>query len=91
MCVYYYYYYYYSDPTITSDPLHSLWERPKIENLIFFFLPWSKCIHCNLKGIFMFKLKLDVTYRPHGHVLSLKWLFLVKNGNFFTFDYTVGM
>ena len=53
----------------------------------FLLLPWSKCIHSNLKGsIITFKLNLDVIYRPHGHVLSLKWLFLIKNGNFFTFD-----
>ena len=30
----------------------------------------------------MFKQKLDVIYRPHGCVLSFKWLFLVQNGNF---------
>ena len=33
----------------------------------------------------MFKQKIDMIYRPHGCILSLKWLFLVKNGNFFTF------
>ena len=33
----------------------------------------------------MFKQKLNVIYRPHGRILSLKWLFLVKYGNFFTF------
>ena len=37
------------------------------------FLPWS------------LKQKLDVIYWPYGRVLSLKWLFLVRNGNFFTF------
>ena len=74
-----------SDPTFTSDPLHILWESQKLEIWIL-FLPWSKCIHSNLKGIIItFKQKLNVIYRPHGHVLSLKWLFLIKNGNFFTF------
>ena len=28
---------------------------------------------------------MDVIYRPHSRLLSLKWLFLVKNGSFFTF------
>ena len=74
-----------SDPTITSDPLHGLWERPKIENLNL-FLSWSKCIHMNLKGITIaFKQKSNAIYRPHGCIFSLKWLFLVKNGIFFTF------
>ena len=51
------------------------------------FLPWLKCIHSILKGIILtFKQKLDVINRPHCRVLSLKWLFLVKNGNFFTFS-----
>ena len=47
------------------------------------FLPWSKCIHSNLcynnsflKGIIItFKQKLDMIYRPHGPLLSPKWLF----------------
>ena len=30
-------------------------------------------------------------YRPNGRVLSLQWLFLVKNGNFFTFGCCGGM
>ena len=46
-------------------------------------LPWSICIHNNLKWIIIqFKQKLDVIYRPYGHVLSLKLLFLVQNGCF---------
>ena len=49
------------------------------------FLPWSKCIHRNLKGIIITFKKLDVIYRPHMCVLYIKWQFLVKNGNFFTF------
>ena len=74
-----------SDPTVTSDPLYSLWKRQKLKIWIL-FLPWSKFIHSSLKGIIItFKQNLDVIYRPHGRVLSLKWLFLVKNGNFFTF------
>ena len=50
---------------------------------LLFVLPWSKYIHSNPKGIIiLLKQNLDVTYRPHGHVLCHKWLFLVKNGNF---------
>ena len=26
-------------------------------------------------------------YRPHGRILCLKWLILVKNGNFLSFGY----
>ena len=40
------------------------------------FLPWSKCIHRNLEGIIIpLKQKLNMIYRPHGHVLVPKWLF----------------
>ena len=55
-----------SDSIITSDPLYSLRERPKTENLSFVFrlsVPWSKCIHRNLKKIIiMFKQKLEIIY-----------------------------
>ena len=35
------------------------------------FLPWSNCIHNNLKGIIItFKQNLDVIYRPRGCVLK---------------------
>ena len=37
-----------SDPTVTSDPLHSLWKRQKLKIWIL-FLQWSKCIPINLK------------------------------------------
>ena len=57
------------------------YEKDQKLKIWILFLPWSKCIHSNLKGIIItFKQKLDVIYRPHGCVLSLKWLFLVKNG-----------
>ena len=28
---------------------------------------------------------MDMIYKPHGRILNLKWLFLVKNAYFFTF------
>ena len=50
----------------TPYNLHSLWERPKIENLNFVFA-WSKCIQSNLKGVIItFKQTLDVIYKPHS-------------------------
>ena len=70
-----------SDPTITSDPLHSLWERPKIENLNFVFAMVKMHSKEPLRNYWNVETKI-------GHDLQapcLKWLFLVKNGNFFTF------
>ena len=74
-----------SDPTVISYPYIAYGKDQKWKIWIL-YLPWSKCIHINLKGIIItFKQKLDVIYRPHGPILSLKWLFLVINANFFTF------
>ena len=52
------------------------------------FLPWSKCIHINQKGIIIpFKQNSDMIYWPHGRVLSLKWLILSKMVIFVTFGH----
>ena len=45
-------------------------------------LRWAHFLRSSI--ITTFKQKLDVIYRSHSRVLSLKWLFLVKNGNFVT-------
>ena len=57
-----------------------------MENLNFVFA-MVKMHSQQSKMIFIiFKQNLDVIYRPNGRVLSLQWLFLVKNGNSVTFD-----
>ena len=54
-----------SDPTITSDPLYSLWKRQKLKIWIL-FLQWSKCIPINLKGTLeTFDEKFEGFYVPH--------------------------
>ena len=73
-----------SDPTITSDPLFRVHGKDQNLKIWIMFLPWSKCIHSYLKKLVTcipFKQKLDMIYRPQGHVLIPKWLILVQNGH----------
>ena len=71
-----------------SDPYMTYGKDQKMKIWIL-FLPWSKWIHSNLRGSgIIVPLNKNWTWstnKPHGHVLSPKWLFLVKNGNSFTF------
>ena len=53
-----------SDPTVTPDPLCSLWKRQKLKIWIL-FLQWSKCIPINLKGTLKtFNGKFEGVYIP---------------------------
>ena len=69
--------------SLTACMAYGKGQKLKIRIL---FLPWSKRIHSNLKGIIiLFKQKLNIVYRPHCHVLGPKWLFWSKIVIFVTF------
>ena len=54
------------DPTVTSDPLYSLWKRQKLKFWIL-FLQWWKYIPINLKGTLKtFNEKCEGFYVPHS-------------------------